>query len=102
MPSSSMTPSSYQKILQEEVNKIKINIEEIPKSGPSINNLGKATSNDENKEKTWDGFKKFNDIPVDPTKNIPMKPQMSKDEELREKLKILRKLERLRERKVSN
>ena len=95
MPSSSMAPSSLPKNSTGEVNKIKINIEEIPKSGPSINNLGKATSNDENKEKTWDGFKKFNDIPVDPTKNIPMKPQMSKDEELREKLKILRKLERL-------
>ena len=40
MPSNSMAPPSLSKNSPEEVNKIKINVEEIPNSGPSINNLG--------------------------------------------------------------
>ena len=59
-------------------------------AGPA---LGAATSQNKNNEKTWDGFKKFNEIPVDPTKQIPTTPQLSNDEILREKLRILRKLE---------
>ena len=31
-------------------------------------------------EKTWDGFGKFNDIPVDPEKNLSSVPTMSKEE----------------------
>ena len=38
-------------------------------------------------EKTWDGFGKFNDIPVDPEKNLSSVPTMSKEELLREKFK---------------
>lgn len=57
--------------------------------------LGAATAKGENKEKTWDGYKKFNEIPVDPTKPVPLQPQLSNDQILREKLKILRKLEAL-------
>ena len=57
--------------------------------------LGAAAAKDPNKDKTWDGFKKFNEIPVDPTKQIPTTPQLSNDQILREKLRILRKLEAL-------
>jgi len=62
--------------------------------------VGAATAKDETKEKTWDGFKKFNEIPVDPTKPVPKTPSMSNEEVLREKLKILRKLEALQKRGV--
>jgi len=67
---------------------IKLNISEPP-------SIGQATATDETKEKTWDGFKKFNEIPVDPNKAVPTKPRMSSEDTLREKLKILRKLENL-------
>ena len=46
-------------------------------------------------EKTWDGYGKFNDIPVDPEKNLSSIPTMSKEELLREKFKYLKKLEEL-------
>ena len=46
-------------------------------------------------EKTWDGFGKFNDIPIDPEKNVSSVPNMSKEELLREKFKYLKKLEEL-------
>ena len=45
--------------------------------------------------KTWDGYDKFNDIPVDPSAAPPSGPQMTKEELLREKFKFLRKLEAL-------
>ena len=54
--------------------------------------LGAAAAKDPNKEKTWDGFKKFNEIPVDPTKQIPTTPQLSNDQILREKLKNIKKI----------
>jgi len=65
---------------------------------PSVNTtagpaLGTATAGHQNKEKTWDGFKKFNEIPVDPTKQVPKTPQLSNEQVLREKLRVLRKLE---------
>ena len=68
-----------------------------PSGAPS---LGTATAKNENKEKTWDGFKKFNEIPVDPTKPVPVKPAMSNEQILREKLKVLRKLEALQKKGI--
>lgn len=73
---------------EPESSGIKLNISEPP-------SIGQATAADETKEKTWDGFKKFNEIPVDPNKTVPEKPRMSNEEMLREKLKVLRKLENL-------
>ena len=70
---------------------------------PTLNggsSVGAATAKDETKEKTWDGFKKFNEIPVDPTKPVPVKPTMSNEQVLREKLKVLRKLEALQKKGV--
>ena len=63
-----------------ESSNIKLNI------GPTM------ASNNNNKNETWDGYKKFNDIPIAPEASNPG-PQMSKEELLREKFKILRKLE---------
>jgi hypothetical protein len=75
--------------------------------GPSIklsgfddSNLGKATSDTQNDNKTWDGYGKFNNIPLNPDKPIPMEPKLSKEEMLREKFKYLRKLEALEKKGV--
>jgi hypothetical protein len=57
--------------------------------------LGQDTAKEPVQSKTWDGFQKLNDIPVDPTKSIPLQPVLNKDELLREKFKILKKLEEL-------
>jgi hypothetical protein len=62
--------------------------------------LGKATSNTENDSKTWDGYGKFNNIPLNPDKHIPLEPKLSKEETLREKFKYLRKLETLEKKGV--
>ena len=64
------------------------------------NDLGKATSDTENDNKTWDGYGKFNNIPLNPDKNVPLEPKMSKEELLREKFKYLRKLESLEKKGV--
>jgi hypothetical protein len=57
--------------------------------------VGKSTSQTESENKTWDGYGKFNNIPMNPDKNIPVEPKLSRDEMLREKFKFLRKLEAL-------
>ena len=62
--------------------------------GPGIN-IGQATAANDGDEKTWDGYGKFQNIPLNPDKPVPQQPQMSKDELLREKFKFLRKLEGL-------
>ena len=64
------------------------------------NNLGKSTSQTENDNKTWDGYGKFNNIPMNPDKAVPLDPKMSKEEMLREKFKYLRKLEGLEKKGV--
>ena len=61
-------------------------------------NLGKATassSKDNNENSTWDGFKKFNNVPINPDQDLSDKPKLSPEELLREKFKALRKLEDL-------
>lgn len=67
--------------------------------GPSIS-IGKATADtSDSYEKTWDNFPKFNNIPLNPDKPMSSN-QMSKEELLREKFKILRKLEALEKKGV--
>ena len=68
--------------------------------GSSDNNIGRATSDLENDNKTWDGYGKFNNIPLNPDKQVPMEPKMSRDEMMREKFKYLRKLESLEKKGV--
>jgi len=50
--------------------------------------------------KTWDGYSKFNNIPIQPEKTMPSHPQLTKEELLREKFKYLRKLEALEKKGV--
>ena len=59
------------------------------------NNLGTSTAQDTGKDKTWDGYKKFNEIPVNPNLTVPDKPKMSTEEMLREKFRYIRRLEAL-------
>ena len=82
------SPSSF----FEERQGVRFNDEE-----PSI---GESTSQTAGNSKTWDGFGKFNDIPLNPDREIPLDPKMSKDELLREKFKYLRKLEALEKKGV--
>ncbi len=62
-------------------------------------NVGKATASSDtpSESKTWDGYAKFNNIPMNPDikPSESSSPQLSKEETLREKLKYLRKLEAL-------
>jgi len=59
--------------------------------------IGVDTLNSGNDNKTWDGYGKFNEIPVDPTNNAQPSPRanMSKEEALKEKFGYLKKLEGL-------
>jgi hypothetical protein len=59
-------------------------------------NIGEDTASNANPStSTWDGFNKFNEIPVNPERSsVPLQPQ-SKEELLREKFQLLRKLESL-------
>ena len=81
----------------EEKHSVKFNMSS---SGPS--SIGQDTANtDGGNAKTWDGYGKFNDIPVNPDMhNAPSQPQMSKEDLLREKFKFLRKLEALEKKGV--
>lgn len=63
-------------------------------------NLGRATYDTNANASTWDGYNKFNDIPINPDASIPMEPKMTKDEILREKFKYIRKLENLEKKGV--
>jgi hypothetical protein len=63
-------------------------------------NLGQSTSNTASDSKTWDGYGKFNNIPVNPDQKMSSDPKLSKDEMLREKFKYLRKLEALEKKGV--
>jgi len=67
----------------------------------SSSNLGESTAQTAADNKTWDGYQKFNNVPINPDKNINKEPQMSKEEMLREKFKYLRKLEALESKGVN-
>jgi len=63
-------------------------------------NIGKATSDLDGDSKTWDGYGKFNNVPINPDNALPSQPQLTKEEMLREKFKFLRKLEALEKKGV--
>jgi hypothetical protein len=63
-------------------------------------NLGQSTANTASDSKTWDGYGKFNNIPINPDQRMSSEPKLSKDEMLREKFKYLRKLEALEKKGV--
>ena len=62
--------------------------------------VGESTAQTADQSKTWDGYGKFNNIPISPESNMASQPQMSKEELLREKFKYLRKLEALEKKGV--
>lgn len=62
--------------------------------------LGKSTSKNHDNDSTWDGYKKFNDIPVEPSKPIQKDPPMTKHQLYKEKFKYLRKLQALQDRGI--
>jgi len=63
--------------------------------------IGKSTAETNEESKTWDGYGKFNNIPINPDKPvISTQPSMTKEELLREKFKFLRKLEALEKKGV--
>jgi hypothetical protein len=62
--------------------------------------IGESTAGVEDQSKTWDGYGKFNNIPMNPDKNVSSQPQLTKEELLREKFKFLRKLEALEKKGV--
>ena len=63
-------------------------------SKPSI---GKATADKTSFDegKTWDGFGKFNNVPINPDKELHNTPRLTNEEMLLEKFKVLRKLEEI-------
>ena len=79
------------------------NIKPITKNNESndseTHNLGKSTAN-MNETQTWDGFGKFNNIPINLEK-VQQKAQLSKEEELREKFKYMRKLDDLEKKGIT-
>ena len=66
-----------------------------PVGGSNTSGVGASTANTDPDKKTWDGFGKFNNVPMNPDAPLDSTPQMSKEELLREKFKILQKLEEL-------
>lgn len=97
IPSSSFKPKS------DFFNKPSVSFQEEPSikfGSGSDNTLGQSTVQTENENKTWDGFGKFNNIPLNPDKAVPLEPKLSRDEMLREKFKYLRKLEALEKKGV--
>jgi len=85
------TPSSYKSSLfggAEERPSVKFSDSPTP-------TIGQSTADFPPETKTWDGYGKFNNIPMNPDVNVSQHPGMSKEELLREKFKILRKLEAL-------
>ena len=62
--------------------------------------LGNSTANTASDAKTWDGYGKFNNVPINPDQRMSSEPKMSKEDLLREKFKYLRKLEALEKKGV--
>jgi len=74
-----------------------ISMQDLESPPPEVINLGQSTKEQSNDEKkTWDGYGKFNNIPINPDINkVKIEPQMNKEEQLKEKFTLLQKLELL-------
>jgi hypothetical protein len=64
-------------------------------------NLGSSTASASDDKQTWDGFGKFNNVPLNPDVPVDANPQLTKEELLREKFKYLRKLEDLEQKGIT-
>lgn len=82
---------------------ISLNISEDLGSIPSVEPKGilKGAVDKKQKTETKDGFKKFNDIPVNPNMAPPKEKKLSGKEMLREKFKYLRLLEAIEKKGVT-
>jgi hypothetical protein len=69
---------------------------------PSSSNadLGRATMNTDTPTHTWDGYGKFNNVPIHPDHDIPIEPKLSNAELANEKFKYIKKLEALEKKGV--
>ena len=74
--------------------------ENINTSDDNRPSVGFATAHSEKDDKTWDGYGKFNNVPINPDKVLPKTPQLSAEELLKQKFKYLRKLEDLEKKGV--
>jgi hypothetical protein len=92
----SLTVDSEPTNFVNDIPKVNFKIDnEKPQSiGDSIKNV--SSNND---EKTWDGFSKFNEIPINPDVHVP-ENTLSAEEILKEKFSYLRKLEQLEQKGV--
>ena len=88
-------PTNSYKPKSDLFNKPSVSFNDEPSIKFGETNIGQGTAQTENDSKTWDGYGKFNNIPMNPDKSVPMEPKLSKEEMLREKFKYLRKLEGL-------
>ena len=93
-------PSNSYKPKSDLFNKPSVSFNDEPSIKFGDSNIGQGTAQTENDSKTWDGYGKFNNIPMNPDKSVPMEPKLSKEEMLREKFKYLRKLEGLEKKGV--
>ena len=66
----------------------------------SNSGIGGHTADIGGDSKTWDGYGKYNNVPVNPDRVSSSLPQMSKEELLREKFKYIRRLEGLEKKGV--
>jgi|SaaInlV_150m_DNA_5_1039734.scaffolds.fasta_scaffold00704_6 hypothetical protein len=62
-------------------------------NGYTVGQVGSATASAMKDKKTWDGFGKFNNVPIN--NKGKTEPTLSKKEELSEKFKYLKKLEKI-------
>jgi hypothetical protein len=84
-------------------NNIKLNVEPVdsPISSPVSGGILKGASQSKSSTQDEDGYKKFNDIPINPSLNVPMKKAMTNEEMLKEKFFYLRKLEEIEKKGVT-
>jgi hypothetical protein len=93
-------PNSF-KPKSDFFNKPSVSFEESSiKFGDNDASLGQSTSQTASEHKTWDGYTKFNNIPMNPDRSLPTEPKLSKEDLLREKFKYLRRLEGLEKKGV--
>ena len=64
-------------------------------SGGDAAGIGASTAMFDDEKPTWDGFGKFNNVPMNPDVPMDTQPQLTKEELLREKFKYVKKLEDL-------
>ena len=86
-----------------DTNNIQLKVEPMEShiSSPTSGGILKGASGAKSSTEDEDGFKKFNDIPINPTLNVPTKKPMSNEEMLKEKFFYLRKLEEIEKKGIT-